>query len=463
VKRKKNTGRLVLAAAAAAAASLISGCDLSALTAENVMEPPQPFGDGAAIQAVLEEALGPQITLRYPRSGEYRSAVVRADVDNDSNEEAIVSYRQATENTGAHMALLDINEEEEWALIGEYSGSEGEIDRVMFGDVDGDGVQDIITGWSVHSDYGTLRVHSCANGRLTSLSIDSSPQTGAGAYSSYSELSVVDFDRDSVDELLTVCLPGDENSGVARLMEWNKPIFPGGSGRIILRDSITLSAGTKAYTGCAAGQLSRSVYGFVVDSQRTDGSYSSEVLVWDSEAGRLTSPSEQEGSKVFSRTLTTASMDIDGDGYIEIPDDSLMPDCDTGTAGKVYMTDWYRYGESGFVRDFSSVMRLDYGYYFILPESWRGIVTAQPDNETRSLHFYLANSGYPFSNELMCIKVFTLDEWEEENSGGWNEEPSGYIELYTADYYVYAVQLFSSPPYIEVTLEMITECFVLQV
>ena len=124
MKRKKNTGRLVLAAAAAAAASLISGCALSALTAENVMEPPQPFGDGAAIQAVLEEALGPQITLRYPRSGEYRSAVVRADVDNDSNEEAIVFYRQATENTGAHMALLDINEEEEWALIGEYSGSE---------------------------------------------------------------------------------------------------------------------------------------------------------------------------------------------------------------------------------------------------------------------------------------------------------------------------------------------------
>jgi len=97
--------RYMIRIAAAAAMLLVlltmSGCALSALTAENVMEPPQAFGDGAALQAALEEALGPQITLRYPRNGEYRSAVVRADVDNDEQEEAIVFYRQATESSGA--------------------------------------------------------------------------------------------------------------------------------------------------------------------------------------------------------------------------------------------------------------------------------------------------------------------------------------------------------------------------
>lgn len=451
--------RSILAAASLTALTLLSGCTLSALSAENVMAPPQAFGDGAAIQSALEDALGPQITLCYPRSGEHRSAVVRSDVDSDDQEEAIVFYRLATESSGAHMALLDIDENDKWTMVGEFSGAEGEIDRIMFGDIDGDEATDIITGWSVHSDYGVLYVHSCANDRLNTLTITSN-KTETQSFSSYAEVAVGDFDGDSADELLTVCLPGDKTSGEARLLKWNEPPLPGGSGSIRPISTLTLTPGVQNYTGCIAGHLSWNTYGLVVDSLRSDGSYFSELIIWDKAQRMLFSPTDPQRPGIFCRTLSTASADINGDGYIEIPGDSLLPGCSAPGARKVYLTDWYRYSNEAYVRVFGAIMRTDNGYYFTMPDSWLGKVTAQPDTSTHTLHMYLADGSDPFSVELMCIKVFTMDEWEEELSSGWNETPTEYQELCTTDYYVYAVSIPESNTSIAVDYETVIGCFV---
>ncbi len=451
--------RSVVFAAAVLAGLLLSGCALSALSAENVMEPPQAYGDGAAIQAALEDALGPQITLRYPRSGEHRSAVVRADVDNDEHEEAIVFYRMATENTGSHMAVLDVDENEDWQIIGDYSCPAGEIDRIMFGDIDADRSLDIITGWSIHSDYGSLCVHSCVGGRLSVISIPSG-QTGQSALSSYAEMTVCDFDGDSVDELLTVCLPENMESGEARLLKWHAPALTGGSGSIRTVSRIPLQPDTASYTGCTAGHFTWDLYGVVVDSLTTDGSYCSEILVWNSETGTLSSPMANVSAVDFSRTRSTVAEDINGDEYIEIPGDSLLPDCTAPGAEKLYLTDWHRYNGSECIRIFSAIMRSNYGYYFVLPEDWSGQVTAQPDNSSRSLHFYLADPDRPFSRELMNIRVFTTDEWSE-GSSIWDEDISGYEELCTTDYYVYAVQISPLPSPLKVDYDTVFGCFVL--
>lgn len=454
--KRKLSVRAAASAAAVLAALTMSGCSLSALTAENVMEPPQPFGDSAAIQTALEEVLGPQITLCYPRSGEHRSAVVRADVDGDRLEEAIVFYRGATEKTGAHMALLDLNDREKWTLTTEFTDAEGEIDRVIFADLDADGAQDIITGWSVHSDYGRFYAHSCSGGQLNELTVLSG-SPGAQSYSSYIEMAAGNFDGDPGDELITLCVT--EGSGEARLLKWHSSSLAGRHGSIRPVSSVTLRSGVKSYISCTAGYLNWSSYGLVADSQRADGRYSSEVVLWDKESQTLISPAFEGESDPFLRSLPTESGDVDGDGYIDIPGDSLLPDCSSSSASKVYLTDWHRYSGEGFSRSFSAVIRSDYGYYFVMPEEWTGIVTAQPDNDTRSLHFYMANSFSPFSTELMCITVFTADEWEEEISGRGSRYPE-YLRLHTTDYYVYAVRIFQPPAPIIVTYDTVADSFV---
>ena len=416
------------------------GCALSALTAENVMEPPQAFGDGAELQAALEKALGPQITLRYPRSGEHRSAVVRADVDNDTLDEAIVFYRQATESAGARMVLMDTDDHGEWILSGEFSGAAGEIDRVVFGDIDGDGALDIITGWMEYSDYGTLYVHSCGDGSLRQLGMTQG-NSGAYAVSSYAELAVGDFDSDGTEELMTVCMAGTDKAGEARLLKWTAGSRPN-TGWIREAGSLALRQGAAKYTGAAAGKLAWNVYGLVLDSQRTDGSYSSELVVWNRAEKRLDSPLPDEAQRLFRRTLGTESCDIDGDGFIEIPGDSLLPDCGGMAVQKMYLTGWYRYSAGAYALDFSAIMRSDSGYYFIVPSRWQGLMTAQPESETRTLRFYLADETSPFSRELMSLRVFTMDEWDEDRSGSI----SGYTELCATDYYVYAVRIVDAPP-----------------
>ncbi|MBE6759120.1 MAG: VCBS repeat-containing protein [Ruminococcaceae bacterium] len=456
--------RYMIRIAAAAAMLLVlltmSGCALSALTAENVMEPPQAFGDGAALQAALEEALGPQITLRYPRNGEYRSAVVRADVDNDEQEEAIVFYRQATESSGARMVLLDINEDGDWVLTGEFADAEGEIDRVVFGDINGDGTLDIITGWMAYSDYGTLYVHSCSDGTPVQLTI-SKANPGAYALSSYAEMAVGDFDADGADELLTVSMAGTDNAGEARLLKWVGGRITDG-GWIREAGRLTLCSGTAAYTGSVAGKLNWSTYGLVVDSQRTDGSYCSELILWDRDSGKLVSPLTEDAQRLFRRTLSTESCDIDGDGYIEIPGDVLMPDCGSAGAQRMYQTSWHIYNSREYAREFSAIMRTDSGYYFTVPDRWQGQVTVQPEADTRTLRFCLANEKKPFSDELMSIRVFTMDEWDEEKSSDENNGLPQYVELCTTDYYVYAVRITTAPPGLNIDYGSVLESFHLQ-
>ncbi len=414
-----------------------------------------------AIFTALAEALGHQITLRYPRNGEHRSAVVRADVDNDGQEEAIVFYRQATESTGARMVLLDTDSEGEWTLTGEFADAEGEIDRIVFGDINADGALDIITGWMEYSDYGTLYVHSCSDGSPRLLNIIRGT-AGAYALSSYAELAVGDFDRDGTEEVLTISMASGDDAGEARLLKWKSNGRTSGGGWIQEAGSLSLGQGAAKYTGSVAGMLNRNDYGIVVDSQRTDGSYFSELVMWDRESGRLVSPPAEE-NLLFRRTRNTESCDIDGDGYIEIPGDSLMPDCDSIAAQKIYLTDWYRFSQGRYAADFSAVMRQDSGYYFTVPDRWREKVTVQPDAETRTLRFYRADNINPFSSELMSLRVFTMDEWDEERSSGRNEADAGYIELHTTDYYVYAVRIVSSPQGLGVNYETVQKCFNLMV
>lgn len=358
------------------------------------------------------------------------------------------------------MVLLDTDSEGEWQLLSEFADAEGEIDRVVFGDINGDGALDIITGWRVHSDYCTFHVHSCIDGGLAGQGM-SSEDAGAYALSSYKELAVGDFDADGTDELLTVTMSSADSSGAARLLKWFRRGQQSSVGSLYPVGELTLSEGAADYVSSAAGNLKWNQWGLAVDSRRTDGSYGSEMIYWDREQERLVSPLNGEGTALLTRTLATESCDVDADGFIEIPDDCLLPGYSQNTAGGLYLTDWYCFASTGCIKDFSAIMRPDSGYYIILPDRWQGVVTARPDTESHALRFYLADSGKGFAQELMSIRVFTLDEWEEEDSIGWNEQPTAYTELCRTEYYVYAVQINSPPSGLSISYDSVLRYFTL--
>ena len=90
--------RIVILGASLWLCLFLSGCSLASFDTKNLMAPPKANQDQQAIQALLQ-GNRLDITLVYPQSGEYRSAIIMHDFTGDGEEDAIGFY--STENTGA--------------------------------------------------------------------------------------------------------------------------------------------------------------------------------------------------------------------------------------------------------------------------------------------------------------------------------------------------------------------------
>lgn len=115
------------------------------------------------------------------------------------------------------------------------------------------------------------------------------------------------------------------------------------------------------------------------------------------------------------------SKDINGDKIIEVPIVNLLPGYDgTATDDAAYITSWHRYDTqtNTFVRVMSMVLNYSDGYWFLIPDIWRGKITTK--NRYGNPHHYILRVGYDKKNPagalgaaLLKIQVFSSKEWEE--------------------------------------------------
>ena len=453
--------RLAGCAAAGAVLLYCTGCEFPVLDVDNYMRPPAASGYSAGIQQALYDELGQQFTLRYPRSGDYRSAVVLADVDGREGDEAIVFYRMSTENSGAHMMVLACVDEDEWDIIGAAESNGGEIDRVLMCDVNGDGVNELVSGWSGLADGGVINIHSISDGALNRVNIAKNRE-GTVAANEYSEMVVGDFDGDGRDELMTACRSSAEGTAYARMLK--QSYGADGAVQLSIAGSVTLDGSIYKYDNAQAGCVAESNYGMVLDGCRSNGTHTTEIVCWDKEKKTLTAPvnNRESHAALLSRTLPTLSRDIDADGIIEIPDDEPMPGFTDDSADAMYFTVWREQPDNGDGQELRAVMRADQGYYFVFPESWEDAVTAKVDQATNTMFFFAVTPEEPFSEELFRIKIFTRDEWSKRNKENENTVPSEsaeYIRLAVTDYYVYAALLMPEAEEYGITEENVTGQF----
>lgn len=431
---------------------LLGGCEISAMEVDNFMRPPAATGDSAAIQQTLTAELGTQYSLRYPRSGEHRSAVVMSNIDNDELEEAIVFYRLSTDNFGARMIVLDRDENGEWHTAGIAEAADGEIDRIMLGDINGNGSNELITGWSTRSGSKLVKAYTIVSGELSSVEIVSNEFYPTNEYS---EMVLGDFDGDNRDELVIVYRNFNDGSTAACLLQLQYNLS--GNLQLVPLGTAALDSAVYNYINAQAGYFSYSDYGMILDGLRSDGKYISEVVYWDKESQQLIAPTNDINTSravTFIRSAPTVSQDIDGDGIIEIPRDKLLPGYTESSEKPLYLTSWFKLTDAGVRLVFQAIMRNDHGYFLTFEPGWDGSVTAQPDQNAAIMYFYHTDEDddMPFSNELFRIKIFTLDEWKnrskdsEDNSETVedNTQPHDYTMLAQTDYYIYAV-LISDP------------------
>ena len=156
----KNLAAVILAASTA----LLCGCNIADLSFEESLRPPRTMGDEAEIEKLISKTAGSNYTLKYPKSGSYRSAIIMNDLNGDGVDEAIAFFKGKDETAGVHMLLM-YDQDGEWKTSGDYVTETTDVDCVDFADIDENDGLEIIVGYTTYTpNVNFLACYTYSNG-----------------------------------------------------------------------------------------------------------------------------------------------------------------------------------------------------------------------------------------------------------------------------------------------------------
>ena len=112
----------------------MTGCSALNFSVEGLINAPKLTSEQSEIHQALIESVGSNITLKYPKNGEYRSAYVIANIDDEPTDEAMVFYEytsNGSEEDGLRVNILDKDEDGKWYSVKELAGAGTDIDQVI--------------------------------------------------------------------------------------------------------------------------------------------------------------------------------------------------------------------------------------------------------------------------------------------------------------------------------------------
>ena len=410
-----------------------AGCSFSGLDAQNLMSPPRASLDQQGIYELLQ---GDQqeLTLVYPKRGDHRSAIIMHDWSGDGVEDAVGFVAL---DRGVEVHFLE-KSQGDWRAAASFGNTATQVDLVCFGDLNGDGVEDVIIGWG--STTGTT-------GRTASVSAYLYQEGNVTEYSlgTYGELALTDFDENGIYEVFTVdmYIAAEEEGAVdlpatAHVYAWQEDT---------LREVHTASADNSitSYVSIQFGKLGRGLYGVVVDGAKADGSMTTQVftledgLLLNSPAGVNSESYQNPFSRPSAAVFT--SQDVNGDGLLEIPVASQLPAIpeDVSLDSTGFLVEWVNADTSGnYETALTALMNLGENYWFRLPASLVGKISASNNTAARSVTYTEVVTGEDGSqllgSPLFTIRVFTRSAWDSRG------ETSGYEQLAAQGDLVFGIQ-----------------------
>lgn len=382
----------------------LSGCGVMGMDVENRLRPPRVTGDQEEIQNALEsgiraQGLPGQYVLKYPKTGEYRSAFVLKDLDGDGLEEALAFYRPGGEGTNVRIHLLR-QLEGQWTSVSDIAGMSTDIDSVAFGDLDGDGSLEIFTGWDIYNNRDRqLVMYSLNTGEL----IETFSEI-------YGQLVIGDIRSTGHDDLLLLRILSSSNTVTARLLAMD-------SGAVVELDTTRLDGYIQQFGNAHICSLSDEINGVFIDGFKTGDGMATELVYWD--GIRLIAPLYSEETNTVTDTYRPTpipSLDINGDGMIEWPQCYELAGVDYSAADPLWRTVWMSWslstGES--LPKSSSIVNLKDSYSLLLPSSWVDMVTATYSAEEHLFQLYTVEEGER-GREILAIRAApsaSLDQTE---------------------------------------------------
>ncbi len=409
--------------------AVLCGCDGYLIGGDQqLMRPPYPAGEEKNIQEQLTKNLG-TVTLKYPKNGAYRSAILQVDLTGDGKNDALVFYREK-ESEPINLAVL-VRNEKNWQLAATKKSEGGEVDRVMFGDIDDDGVNEIIVGWTMYSTgLNIISAYSFADSSISTIEVREFSETQSVNISvAYTDMQIGDFDNDGCAEIIASYLNLSEVTATAKLIEFHHGVD--NSNAMSVTDTAPLDGHVLYYADAKIAKLTDdNITGVVLDGYKDNSAMITEYIYWDTVSGDLRTPFYDETEKAVtctSRNIYTSSRDIDSDGVMDIPVTSYLPGYDAGSDSPMYLTAWYNIDFEGdgyaFISRKRTVINTADNYSITWQSSWDNQVTCRIDERNHILYFYrYQKDRFAFSDEIFRVRVFSEPDWnkelEEAQAGG---------------------------------------------
>lgn len=400
--------RKAAAALGTAAALTLTGCQASI---ENLLTAPKLTQEQSEIYQALINSTGTSIKLKYPRGGEFRSAFVLQDIDSDGVDEALVFYQSQSVQSGEsalRLKALD-NFDGSWEAVYDLACVGSEVDSISFASLGNDNTVEILVCYSMlNQTEKTLSVLNYGSGIISEL------------YSgSYSCMEVVDLNEDGQQELISV-VP-DKATQTAMAVMFTKQ-----DGTFRKLSEVPLSGIAAEYVSVSKGTLPGGTAALFLDYSKGAGQYSTDVLYCRNGAvyapmNVLANADGSQGNIIsrFTNDYMTdiRSLDIDGDGALEIPSMTALPGYETlMKPEQLCAVEWYTVENNRYARKYYSYYSSKYNFVLLFPSRWQGVVTAVLNSQDNEIIFISYDQEKQLtvdrSTELMRIRTIDKDDTE---------------------------------------------------
>lgn len=381
----------------------LCGCDFFTMETEQMLTPPALIGDMAPIQEALNNSVKGEYTLKYPSSGEYRSAVLINDIDGDGVSEAFAFYSQLDEDINYMHLNVICRRGGKWKSVSDQKIAAGGVDCVDFADLNNDGKMEIIVGWEIYGSSGK---------QLTVYSFDKNVISQKLTHEYTSFLSC-DLDSNNESELFV------HNFNVATAINAAFLYTLDKSGTAQL-SSCVMDRSVKSVSVPVLSVLSNGQPAIYIDEVKATGNIT-EVLFLEN--GALVNPLLYAETGENTKTLCVSDVsisDINGDEIIEIPiSEEMISSVSQPPIKKVYYTKWCAFDGVNLTPKQTTLLNSADGYYLLVPEKWIGHIALTRDTEKHSRTIYSYDAaedivGVPLAH-FIAVPISHWDEFKEEN------------------------------------------------
>ncbi len=382
---------------------------------DNLLVPPKLTAKQSEIYKALEEQVGSNINLRYPKTGEYRSAFVIKNIDDEPTNEALVFYQKNTNTTkpaSLRISILD-QQEERWVSTYEAAAEGTDVHQVDFSNFSTTDSMFIIIGYTMTSEQdNVMHIYRYREGKIVDL------------YSQpYSLMQLVDIDNDGYQEIVALtAVSGQVNTTSANVIKYR-------NGGFEIVDTVEMDAEVTSYLNVKTGFVGNNVSALYLDGMKGKNKMKTQILFYDNGKLQNNFALDKDVDQQLTRQAGILSMDIDQDGIIEIPVLELMPgytdqtessDTANVTADRdtQYLTHWNVFRDGRFEEKMLSYVNMNFGYLLEIPEELRGKITVKRNTETNEVVFYEYGSSLADTwKELFRLRVRNQKEAEEDDLG----------------------------------------------